>query len=624
MPKKDVYQYYIVIFADRLNYDLLYPFSIQKLKRLQRQIYLISWVVIPLFCGMPLAAFAQHSVHLHEHPVLMSIEQARETGTLSADEAMLQMFYAAYQPEQLDGRFERENDSAPIKCMVPLAQQFIEERANLQASTISEIDGMMQSTRADEEFSYVSPSGVFEFHYDTTGSDAVSPERTLPGAIDANIPDYIYKAAFAADSSYRYQVEELGFTDFSESSPYDIYFSNFGFYGTTTTSGSTTYITIHNSFNGFPENSHPEGHSTGALYATIAHEIKHAIQYEANRWRGSAGNFNWIEMDATMMEEVVFDDVNDYYNYIKTGFHSTQPSFTSIFGNPQNPTPGAYYHTTWMLYFAEEYDIEFWVDVWSEIESNPEIPFIDAIELSLSARSETFGRSHVRNHLWHLGSGETFTDASFGFREKEFYPDPFTEFDLFSIPDSLTRTGLRSLGANYIRANAPNIAIGQPNVQLQSTAQGVGVGVIGVFTDGSVQNELFLNENTTTQQIQTQWNWNELQDLYIAVVNTNRNRSADYTLTLDSVLPDEDILARNYPNPFNPSTRIEFSINSTKNVKLDVFDSIGRKVETLLNRRLNEGFHFVDFDGSALASGVYFYRISTNEQTITQKMLLVK
>jgi hypothetical protein len=59
-------------------------------------------------------------------------------------------------------------------------------------------------------------------------------------------------------------------------------------------------------------------------------------------------------------------------------------------------------------------------------------------------------------------------------------------------------------------------------------------------------------------------------------------------------------------------------------VRLDIFDSIGRRIETLINGQMNEGIHVVDFNGSGLASGVYFYRIRTNEQTLTQKMVLVK
>ncbi len=591
---------------------------------MQKRILNSFWMLVLLCLGCVISVLAQHQIHFHEHPVLISIKEAKEAGNLSADDAILQMHYAAYRPEKLDDRFREGQNDTPIKCMVPVSLEFEEIRSELRPSTIAEIDDMKSSAVSNMAQSYVSPSGKFIFKYDTSGIDAVSDEQTLAGAIEAGIPDYIYKAAFAADSSYRYQVEELGFSDFAGSAPYEIRFDNFGFYGTTTSSGSTSYITLHNTFNGFPENSHPEGKQIGALYVTIAHEIKHAIQYEANRWRGSAGSFNWIEMDATLMEEVVFDDVNDYYNYIKADFNSTEPSTTSIFGTPQNPTPGAYYHITWMLYFTEVYGMDFWVDVWENVVADPQIPFIDAINASLILQNETFGRDHLANHIWHMGSGEVFATTDFGFREREFYPNPFTEFDLFSVPDSLTQTSLRPLGANYIRANSPNIAIGRPAIRLESTAPGVGIGVIGIFADGSVQSDMVLNETSANQQLQTQWNWNGLVDLYIAVVNTNRSRSADYTLNLESALPEEDILARNYPNPFNPSTRIEFSLNRPKNVRLDIFDSIGRRITTLLDGELNEGFHFVDFDGSGLASGVYFYRISTNEQTLTQKMLLVK
>lgn len=555
----------------------------------------------------------------------MSIEEAREIGGLTNDEAILQKFYAAFEPRRLDSRFQMGANTLPIKCMVPVAQEFEEMRPALDASTIATIESMMQkSARVNTEHSYVSPSGKFIFQYDTSGADAVPEAQTLPGAINAGIPDYIFKAAFAADSSYRYQVDQLGFSDLSGDAPYEIRFDNFGFYGTTTSSGSTTYITLHNSFNGFPANSHPESRQVGALYVTIAHEIKHAIQYETNRWRGSAGSFNWIEMDATLMEEVVFDDVNDYYNYIKTDFNSTDPSLTSIFGRPQNPTPGAYYHMTWMLYFSEAYGNNFWVDVWDEVAADPEIPFIDAIDSVLLLKGESFSGAHLMNHLWHLGSGDVFADTEFGFREREFYPNPFTERELFFVPDSLNQTNLRPLAANYIRANSPNIAIGRPAIRLESTVPGVGVGVIGLFADGSAQSNMILNESSTTQELQTEWKWNELIDLHIAVVNTNRSRTADYTLTLESALPEENILARNYPNPFNPTTRIEFSLKSPEEVRLDIFDSIGRRVSTLINEQMNEGFHYVDFDGSGLSSGVYFYRIKTNEQTITQKMVLVK
>lgn len=505
-----------------------------------------------------------------------------------------------------------------------MQQQFELYRPFLSEATVAEVEQMISFSGLSAEQSYISPSGIFEFHYDLSGTHAVPAQQTMAKAIEANVPDYIYKAAFAADSSYRYQVDELGFTNFRRAEPYQVNFRNFGFYGTTTSSGSSTYITLHNSYNNFPPNTHPKGEQTGALYVTIAHEVKHAIQYAANRWRGSAGSFNWIEMDATMMEEIVFDDVNDYYNYIKKDFDSDEPGTSSIFGNPQEAVPGAYWHISWMLYFAETYGMEFWTDTWRRVEEEPLISFFDAIEFVLEQRNESLAAEHLRNHLWHLGSGGEFAGSDFGFEEREFYPRPFTEFELLTIPDSLSKAGLRPMAANYIRARTPDIGFGRPAITVESTAPGVGVGVIGLFKDGSARYDFALDESSARQSVRTDWSWNELRDLYVAVVNSNRSRSSDYSLKVDSELPDEDILAQNYPNPFNPTTRIEFSLNNPKNVRLEVYDSIGRKIRTLLDGSLNEGFHFVDFDGTGLASGVYFYMIRTNEQVTTQKMLLIK
>lgn len=567
---------------------------------------------------------AQNHTHSDPHTVFSLIDDAKMAGRLSLDESILQKFYAGYRPELLNSEFKQESKPVLVKCMVPAMKQFLNVKDELTAFTSYQIEEMVQQSRGTTEFSYTPPSGNFVFHYDTTGTHAVPTEQSIAEAVEQNIPDYIYHAAFAADSSYRYQVEKLGFTDFVRDRPYEIEFRNFGFYGTTTASGSTTFITVHSNFNGFPPNTHPEGNRIGALYVTMAHEVKHAIQYAANRWRGSAGSFDWIEMDATLMEEIVHDDVNDYYNYIRQNFNSDRPSSQSIFGNPQNPTPGAYWHITWMLYFAEEFGMQFWVDVWEDIRAEPLTNFANAVEAQLIERGERFATGHLKNHLWHLGSGEQFIHADFGFREREFYPNASISGDLFSVPDSISNTGLRPLAANYIQANAPTMSIGQPGVRIEATVPGVGIGLIGIFNDGTARKLSSVNENSATQRIQTSWNWSELAELKIAVVNTNRSETADYTLTLESVLPKEDILAQNYPNPFNPTTRIEFSVNSRKDVRIDVYDAVGRRVSTLLNEPLNEGFHFVDFDGSNLASGAYFYRIITDQTVTTNKMMLIK
>jgi len=587
-------------------------------------IHTIIVIILGLMCAQKAAA-QQHG-HTHPEPadLFRTIDSAQEAGLLTPDESILQKFYAGFEPGRLNDAFKPASDASPIKCMVPAMRQFNQLRDQLLPSTVMEIEELIQPRTNNTEFSYRSPSGVFEIHYDTTGSDAVPSKQTIPEAIEQNIPNYIYHAAFAADSSYRHQVETLGFTDFRRSTPYLIEFQNFGFYGTTTSSGSSSFITVHSNFNSFPPNAHPEGDQIGALYVTIAHEVKHAVQYEANRWRGSAGSFDWIEMDATMAEEMVFDNVNDYYNYIRKSFESPEPNRSSIFGNPRDPTPGAYWHTTWMFYFSERFGDSFWVDVWNDIRNDPLIPFSEAVEQQLALRNEDFASNHLENHLWHLASGPLFSESGFGFREREFYPEAFIGSRLASIPDSLSGTGLRPMAADYLEAVPNRTALGQPQITVESDAPGVGIGVIGTFRDGRSETFHTVNTQSLNQQIQTQWSWRDLTDLKIAVVNTNQSGSADYKLKLTSVIPENDILAQNYPNPFNPTTRIEFSLNNRKNVRIDVFDSIGRQVTTLLNDTLNEGFHFVDFNGSGLSSGVYFYRIRTDQTVTTNKMLLLK
>ncbi|MFA6438114.1 MAG: aryl-sulfate sulfotransferase [Bacteriovoracaceae bacterium] len=83
-------------------------------------------------------------------------------------------------------------------------------------------------------------------------------------------------------------------------------------------------------------------------------------------------------------------------------------------------------------------------------------------------------------------------------------------------------------------------------------------------------------------------------------------------------------LLQNYPNPFNPVTVIGFQILADEITTLSVFDILGNNVKTLLNRRLIAGSHTVVFDGSGLASGFYFYRLTVGGNTFTKKMLLMK
>ncbi len=83
-------------------------------------------------------------------------------------------------------------------------------------------------------------------------------------------------------------------------------------------------------------------------------------------------------------------------------------------------------------------------------------------------------------------------------------------------------------------------------------------------------------------------------------------------------------LFQNYPNPFNPSTVISFTLSTSQNVMLAVYNMLGEKIAELVNGNMSEGNHSVTFDASNLSSGIYIYRISTDNFASNKKMLLIK
>lgn len=96
------------------------------------------------------------------------------------------------------------------------------------------------------------------------------------------------------------------------------------------------------------------------------------------------------------------------------------------------------------------------------------------------------------------------------------------------------------------------------------------------------------------------------------------------TAVVERNTPSRFELFDNYPNPFNPSTTIDYNLSVSSLVSLKVYDVLGREVKTLVNERQDAGSHSVEFNADSLPSGVYFYRIQAGENTATRKLVLLK
>lgn len=93
---------------------------------------------------------------------------------------------------------------------------------------------------------------------------------------------------------------------------------------------------------------------------------------------------------------------------------------------------------------------------------------------------------------------------------------------------------------------------------------------------------------------------------------------------LNTNIPDKFALHQNYPNPFNPETNIRFELPKTADVKLFVYDILGREVETIINNRMDAGVYNATWNATPYSSGVYFYRLTAGDYTSVKKMIVIK
>lgn len=218
--------------------------------------------------------------------------------------------------------------------------------------------------RQTTEFEYVSPSGFFRLHYDLTGtSDAVS-------SVDADmdgIPDFVEACASYLDTSLSVHRSEGYFDPPSDGGLggdglFDVYFEDMEYYGYAVPESPgpeswndyTSYLVLHNTYIGFPSNDDPEGDIAGAAKATAAHEFHHCVQFAYDINEGV-----WfMELDATYMEDVVFDQVNDNHNYLPYFFGYPQTSLMHNLG--LHP----YSSFIWGRFLAEKFASSVMADAW--------------------------------------------------------------------------------------------------------------------------------------------------------------------------------------------------------------------------------------------------------------------
>lgn len=199
---------------------------------------------------------------------------------------------------------------------------------------------------------------------------------------------------------------------------------------------------------------------------------------------------------------------------------------------------------------------------------------------------------------------QTGTNISFA-QQMHQLPNGFIAVSSFSTPNS----GLALLdpNGNYIRTMAA--VTGNRGVYLLGNGHYLVANSTGVHELDSATGTLI---RTVTTGANFQYISYYNPDAIVSTGNPNVN------------IPNRFALYANYPNPFNPVTSIKYQIPVNGEVKITVFDISGREVGILVNEMKNAGIYEVSFDGSGLASGVYYYKMETEGFTKAMKMVLVK
>lgn len=566
-----------------------------------------------------------------EHPGVQAIDRDLATGLITRRFAVEQQLRLIAAPLTVASKYAVGEELISMKCLTPLLLEA--DDLGIDTEEILNAGSSVESVQNVEQF-HISPMGLFEVSYFLEGTHAID----ITDANTNGIPDYVEITAAAADSSYRHMVNTLRFKNPFPAKKLPIRINirslSAGVYGFVSSfSLPTATISIQADYNRpqFIKND-DDNKAIGALKVTIAHELKHILQSVVVA--AGMNPYSWIEMDATLMEEIVYDNVNDYYNYLNNS--------QSVFGNPSHSViPGNYYHSSWALFFAERFGVDYWVDVWTRIETQlPSPNKLTAMDAVAMQRGTTMAREVTRNYLWHLASGAN-TRSGYSFSEATKYPNIKLDTTIVTpgadveIPVILTQN---YAGRLYMLDYSNKTWKEDEGIRIYFKSnisnQQFNVGLLAFYKDGTVEEFIPVRTSETELITTPSFDYSRLQKLGIAMVNTGGlwtsgmlSFKQQLGVNLEQTSPDlpyQTAILPNYPNPFNPSTSIPIELARSGNVSVEVVDLLGRRVAVLADGFKSVGRHVLQFEAGRLSSGMYIVRLRGDAGVISRKVMLVK
>jgi len=575
------------------------------------------------------------------------IDQAYESGAITLETARLYRVYEAVNPVALPAQYRSSGDIAA--CGTPVVTEALSAIDESSEEYGRQLFKTLQ--RPIQRESVVSPSGHFRIHYELSGGDAVDPTDE-----DGNdIPDYIDHAAAALDSSWRLQVDQLGYRappsdgGAGGGDEYDVYVIEYGgagsqYYGTTTalSPGATTtasFMQIDNNYTdagyGTPSgcNGARGARGLGALRVTAAHEFYHAVHFAY--YQPEPQEAWWQEATATWIEEVAYPEVNDYLIYLCAFLYENTRSLDS--GRASGRDNHIYGASAFLHFLDQRYGRDVIRQIWEEhaMWANAELSNVDRVlrKLTPGGLEDAVGEFGVWNYFTGHRHREQF------YKEGNLWPEipvgpPGTAGES-AIVDS---GSIDHLTSAYFRIE-PNLRLGGVFIENELGPRTRWQRRIALVSRDTVEIVRSFEASDPAQVL----DWDAYDEIVTVLTNTDFiGLGFDYEITADydPQLTERDApialaLKQNRPNPFriglDSVTWLPFELNTASFItRLSVLSLDGQLVRVIdLDRRSPGTYEDVSWDGrnqrgDFVGSGIYYYVLEADENRATKRLAVVR
>lgn len=597
--------------------------------------------------------------------------------TGQADTQKLSQAYEQQLVEMVESVFSRDAaaEAEPPICATPI---FLELRANRHRLSAAAAKMLQPYTERPafsyEEHTYDTPSGHFKIHYVTEGDNAVfEPE------VDDNFnghPDWVETNGEVLEQVWDAEIIGLGYRqppsdgwypdpyDNGGDGKYDIYLLHISdiyvgytqgeLYVSGQSGPATSYIVLDNDYI-------KSGHTQIEwLQVTSAHEFFHAIQmgYDGAEYEEGAQNIKpyWMEISAVWMEDMVYDEVNDYLNYLPFFFPKPWLSLKT-YNSLTDLHP--YGSCVWAFYLAERFGTHIIREIWEECGKDPGDNAINpqgtsATDIILEAEGSTFEEAFREFTVWNYFTGSKARTELY-YSEGDMFPEVKVEdLHYHTTYPAMRPSGPHhpeNLGSNYV-VFVPDPQLKEGGLRIEFTSQG------GDFNVSAVGYKSFPHMPLVAPFVGVAriYDWSSYNQVVMIPAVVTRSPDTyfiyEYQAFHDSSLTEEptqhlaDKILPSYPNPFvieaeSDRAFFPFVLYSPSRIRIDVFALSGEKIKTIIPKRdliLSRGAYTEEpvlrelrlfWDGTNergeyVSSGVYTYLFRTDRSSEAKKMAVIR